>query len=449
MQKKLLNIFLSLVLNCTLIFDVSAALDHAEEFYLDNGLQVLVIPNHKAPVIQQVMLYKTGRIDEPEGKGGIAHFLEHLMFRGTYKFSDGEFEKLIEENGGVSNAATSLDFTYYHQFLSIDRLELAMYLEADRMTGLKIDDAAFSKEKEVVFQERQQRINMSPVSKFWEKYNRYLWNGAVYGEPISGTSQQIKNITKQDVLSFYQRYYKPNNAVLILSGDIDVETAKELAQKYYGKISFNQMDAKDNISEIDIDEFAHNESDIASHYEDVKVSRVVGSYILPHYQGDSSTLYSLILLSEYLSESVTSPLYQKMVAKEHLAVSAQTAFDYLNRGNSVFEFYAYFQDERNLPKIKKIFQKTLRETLDKLTEKELNKVKSRLLAGMVYQYDNPATAANIAVQWLGAGYSLADLKQFENNINKVTLQQVLESTAMLSRLHPVWGTVLPFSGENK
>ena len=199
MQKKLLNIFLSLVLNCTLIFDVSAALNHAEEFYLDNGLQVLVIPNHKAPVIQQVMLYKTGRIDEPEGKGGIAHFLEHLMFRGTYKFSDGEFEKLIEENGGVSNAATSLDFTYYHQLLSIDRLELAMYLEADRMTGLKIDDAAFSKEKEVVFQERQQRINMSPVSKFWEKYNNTQGQGKTL---FLESSTPLKIIITALIISF-------------------------------------------------------------------------------------------------------------------------------------------------------------------------------------------------------------------------------------------------------
>ena len=115
-----------------------------------------------------------------------------------------------------------------------------MYLEAYRMTGLKIDDAVFSKEKGVVFQERQQRINVSPVNKFWEKYNRYLWNGSIYGEPISGTSKQIENISKQDILDFYRQYYKPDNAVLILSGYIDVETAKELAQKYYGKIGNGQ-----------------------------------------------------------------------------------------------------------------------------------------------------------------------------------------------------------------
>lgn len=447
MPKKFLYSLLVFLICGSFASKASAALKNAEEFFLDNGLQVIVIPNHKAPIVKQVVLYKVGRIDEPEGKGGIAHFLEHLMFRGTHKFADGQFEKLIEANGGISNAATSHDYTYYHQFLSVDRLELAMYLEADRMTGLKISDKAFEKEREVVLQERQQRLNTSPTNKFWEKYHRYLWNGSLYGEPVSGTSKEIRSITKEDVLEFYHKYYKPNNAILILSGDIDVETAKELAQKYYGKINSGAIDdRKNNIAEVD-DEFLHNESEIISRRKDVKVLRLIGSYILPHYQGNSPSLYSLILLSEYLSESVTSPFYKKMVTDEHLALSSETAFDYLNRGNSMFAVYAYFQESKNLLKIKKMFKETIKETLDRLTEKELQKVKNRLLAGMVYQYDNPATAADITLRWLGAGYSLADIQQFEDNIEKVTLQQVLENTSMLNRVYPVWGMLLPLSEE--
>lgn len=445
MLKRLFTFWIAILGCCVLSTNVFAALNHAEEFYLDNGLQVVVIPNHKAPIVKQIIMYKVGRIDEPLGKGGIAHFLEHLMFRGTHKFADGQFEKLIEENGGVSNAATSHDYTYYYQFLSVDRLELAMYLEADRMTGLKISDKAFTKEKEVVFQERQQRLNASPSSKFWEKYNRYLWNGSLYGEPVSGTSKEIRNITKQDVMDFYRQYYVPNNAVLILSGDIDVETAKELAQKYYGKIASRTIEKKNEAVSLAGGEFMQSESEIISRQQDVKVLRMAGSYLLSHYQGNDASLYSLILLSDYLSGSVNSPVYQKMIEKNHWAISAETDFDYLNRGNSIFGTYAYFQDPQNKLKIKNTFKGIFKETLDKLTEKELEKTKERLLAGMTYHYDNPSDAADIVLKWLGAGYSLADIQQFEENINKVTLQQVLENMAMINRLYPVWGELQPLA----
>jgi len=225
----------------------SAAFNKAEEFYLSNGMHVVVIPNHKAPVVHHTVLYKVGSIDEPQGKGGIAHLLEHLMFRGTHKFKDGKFDNLINFNGGKSNAATSQNYTYYYQLLGVQSLELAMYLEADRMYGLKLDNDIFIKEREVVYQERQQRMNADTTSSFWEQYNKIFWGDCPYGESISGTEREIKNISIDDIKEFYKNFYAPNNALLILSGDIDIQTAKNLAEKYYGSIKAKPIKSKENL----------------------------------------------------------------------------------------------------------------------------------------------------------------------------------------------------------
>ena len=225
---------------------VLAAFSHAEEFSLSNGMQVIVIPNRKAPIVQQVVLYKAGSIDEPKGKGGIAHLPEHLMFRGTYKFKDGKFDELIEFNGGKSNAATSQNYTYYYQLLNIKALELAMFLESDRMHGLKISDDLFKSERDVVFQERKQRMNSDTTSDFWEQYNKLFWGNCPYGESISGTENEIKNITITDIKDFYKKFYTPNNAILILSGDIDKVTAQTLAEKYFGSLKSQVLKKQTN-----------------------------------------------------------------------------------------------------------------------------------------------------------------------------------------------------------
>ncbi len=440
------------IIICIVLFGIShpakAALDNAQEFFLDNGLQVIVIPNHKAPIVKQVVLYKVGRVDEPVGKGGIAHFLEHLMFRGTHKFTDGKFNELIEKNGGISNAATSHDFTYYYQFLSVDRLELAMYLEADRMTGLNITDDVFTKEKNVVLQERNQRLSADTTKLFWEKYEKLLWDESLYGEPVSGTDEEIKNISKQDILDFYNKYYAPNNAVLILSGDIDIETAKDLAQKYYGKIKTHSKIEREDKSITNTSEYYHNVYDLTSRRKDVKISRLVGCYHLSHFDGKNPLLYAMIVLENYLSGSISSPVYQQMILQKHLAVSAATSFNYLRRGSSTFSMYAYFQRPENASKIKEAFVQNLKATLKKLTPQELEKVKKRILAGIIYQNDNPSDAAEIVVRWLGTGYSLQDIQNFEKNINAVTLEQVRDYVKTLQDMYPFWGVLMPLTEDH-
>ena len=232
MQKKLINILFLLTM---LAFGNSAQakLFNGEEFYLDNGLRVIVIPNHRAPIVKHMVWYKAGSIDEPLGKGGEAHLLEHLMFRGTRKIKGNRFNEIMEANGAESNAFTSTDMTAYHQGLDISRLELAMFLEADRMQNLEISDKDFALERDIVFQERKQRIDNNPAAYFGEALRRSLWLDHPYARPVTGMPEEILALTKEDVEAFYNKFYAPNNAVLVLSGDIDVKTAKLLAEKYY------------------------------------------------------------------------------------------------------------------------------------------------------------------------------------------------------------------------
>lgn len=187
---------------------VSAELFGLSSFVLDNGMQVLVIPNHKAPIIKHMVWYKAGSVDEPRGKGGTAHLLEHLMFRGTRKVKDGVFNDLISRNGGESNAFTSLDYTAYHQELDISRLELAMFLEADRMQNLKITPEAFAKERDIVFQERKQVVDNNPLSYFGESMRKLLWQDHPYALSVGARRKILWRLRKRTLNVFMNSFMR-------------------------------------------------------------------------------------------------------------------------------------------------------------------------------------------------------------------------------------------------
>ena len=193
---------------------------NADSFMLSNGLQVVVIENHRAPVVTQMMWYKTGSIDDPLGKSGIAHLLEHMMFKGTAAVPDGEFSKIIARNGGTENAFTSLDYTAYYQNIARDRLELVMFLESDRMKNLRFLQKDFDPELEVVKEERLMRTENNPAALLNERRNSALWGEHPYGRPVIGTKKELSALTLNDVKRFYRTHYAPDNAVLVVAGDI-------------------------------------------------------------------------------------------------------------------------------------------------------------------------------------------------------------------------------------
>ena len=207
-----------------------------ETFTLDNGLQVLVISDHRVPVATHMLWYRVGAADEVAGKSGLAHFFEHLLFKGTKAVPDAAYSKIIARNGGQDNAFTSWDFTAYFARVAVDRLPLVMELEADRMTGLVLTEEVFLPERDVILEERSLRVDNNPSSRFREQMGAALYQNHRYGVPVIGWAHEIGALTQQDALAFYTRYYAPNNAFLIVSGDVTVDEIRPLAEKYYGKL---------------------------------------------------------------------------------------------------------------------------------------------------------------------------------------------------------------------
>lgn len=389
-----------------------------EEFFLDNGLQVIVIENHKSPIIQQMLFYKVGAADEKIGKGGIAHLLEHLMFRGTSKVKGQRFNRILEENGAESNAFTAQDVTAYYQFLDISRLELAMYLEADRMKGLMINESDFVTERDVVFQERKQRVDNNPAAKFYEKLRRILWQDHPYANPITGQEKEILGLTRDDAVDFYRQYYNPNNAVLILSGDIDVKTAKELVSKYYGKIK------PSNLKTAEFTTLPQNyNAKLEMSLPEVKLGRMVKMYAAPSFNKDRKSAYALEVLSEYLTGDKNSPLYQKLVIKDKKALDVDAGYDGISRSYGSFVLSVIPVGKIDA-KFENVIENAVKSSMNILNEDKIDKVKQKILSELVYLMDNPASLAQLAGYMSAVGIDIDELNVYADNIKKITVEDV-------------------------
>ena len=215
---------------------VQAGVFNPQSFTLDNGLQIVVVENARAPIVVQMVWYKVGAADEPPGKSGIAHFLEHLMFKGTPTVPSGQFSKIIAANGGSDNAFTSQDYTAYVQRVASDKLELVMRMEADRMANLHLTDEKVAPERGVVQEERRSRTDNSPSAQLYERRRAVTYLRHPYRIPLIGWKREIDGLTTGDALAFYRRHYAPNNAILIVAGDATAAEVHRLAEKYYGSI---------------------------------------------------------------------------------------------------------------------------------------------------------------------------------------------------------------------
>ena len=208
-----------------------ARLFDPETFTLDNGLTVVVVPNHRMPVVSHMVWYKVGAADEDPGKSGLAHLLEHLMFKGTPSVPPGMFSKIIARNGGRDNAFTTSDYTGYFQNVAADRLELVMRMEADRMANLTLDRETVETERAVVLEEWRMRVGNSPEGRLSQQMEAALFLNSPYHRPVIGWQSEIARLDRDDALAFYRRWYAPNNAVLVVAGDVDAATVRPLAEK--------------------------------------------------------------------------------------------------------------------------------------------------------------------------------------------------------------------------
>ncbi len=397
-----------------------AQLFNGEEFKLDNGMRVVVVPNHKAPIIKHMVWYKVGSVDEVSGKGGLAHLLEHLMFRGTTKIKGSEFNKIMEENGAESNAFTTADFTVYHQTADISRLELLMFLEADRMENLQISDDDFVRERDIVFQERKQRIDNNPQGFSGEEIDRILWQNHSYGRPVIGTNEDIFNLTKKDAEDFYRQYYAPDNAVLILAGDIEPQIAKKLAEKYYGKINKK--------AQIKSENFAKLKNNIKNHIDmelpEIKSERLLISTAAPSYNVNPKDVDALNVLAEYMGGDETAKLYKKLVLEQGVAIAVGTSYYPYARSYGEFNIGATPQKGEDLNDLLLKVRQAWDEALSELNEENLAAVKQKMVAGLIYLRDNPETAAMITGKMAGIGLDLSTIERQAELINNVSIEDV-------------------------
>ncbi|HEX3974214.1 MAG TPA: pitrilysin family protein [Stellaceae bacterium] len=419
-----------------------AKLFDAESFTLPNGLQVVVIPNHRAPIVTQMVWYKAGAADEVFGVSGAAHFLEHLMFRGTKTVAPGDFSRIVAQNGGEENAFTTHDYTAFYQDVAADRLDLVMKLEADRMANLVINDAVVKPEREVIIEERRMRIDNVPSALFDEQLDTALYLDHPYRIPTIGWENEMHKLTAKDEQDFYKKWYAPNNAVLVIAGDATVDQVKALATKYFGPIPSRPVPVRQRVQEP---------AKVASARLIMKSPRVTEinwsrQWLAPSYnRGDTSEAYPLQVLAEVLGGSAASPLYKGLVIDKGLALSAGAYYDPNQYDLATFGFSATLKHGVTVADFETALDGIVKNALDGgITAEEVERAKQRMVAAAVYARDSLSGPARIVGTALALGRSLDDVQAWPDKVAAVTPDQVREAAkAVIKDDIAVTGVLMP------
>ncbi len=316
--RRLASIIATMLLAISFGTGAVRALDvDVKEYQLDNGMKVIVVPDHRAPVVTHMMWIRVGSADEEIGKSGIAHYLEHLLFKGTKRLKPGEFSRIIRENGGEDNAFTSYDFTAYYERIATDRLELVMDLGADRFANTVFNDKDIKTELEVVKEERRSRTDNNPSALLAEQLSAAAYTAHTYGRPIIGWMSEVENLKAADAQAFYQKYYTPSNAALVVAGDVEPEAVLELAKKYYGKLpksaSTPQRKRTQEPDPIAAKRVIMEDPRVAS----PEFSRI---YLVPGVnQAAKGESEGLDVLGQVLGRGSSSYLYSELVTRQRIA----------------------------------------------------------------------------------------------------------------------------------
>jgi zinc protease len=412
-------------------------------FELDNGLQVVVVENHRAPVVIHTVWYRVGAADEPPGKSGIAHFLEHLMFKGTPSVPSGQFSKIVARHGGRDNAFTSLDYTGYIQSISRDNLELVMRMEADRMVNLELSESDVLTEREVILEERRQRIDNNPSARMGEMAQAAQYLSHPYGIPVIGWEHEMAQLSREDALAFYKTYYAPNNAILIVAGDVTPDEVRGLAEKYYGPHKPNP-DLKPRRRPQEPPQIAARR--VLYHDPLVREPALRRSYLAPsRAAGESEHAVPLQVLSEILGGGAVSRLYQALVVEQKVATVAGSYYDSVSLDASTFTVYGSPVPGGALEAVEKGIDEVLARLLaEGVTAAELKRAKDGLMAAAVFARDDLNQAPRVLGNALTAGLSVADVEAWPDKVAAVTADQVLAAAkAVLDERRSVTGLLLP------
>ncbi len=410
-------------------------LGHADEtvttFTLPNGMDAVVIEDHRAPVVTHMVWYRIGAADEVPGKSGIAHLLEHLMFKGTRRMKSGEFSAIVAANGGSENAFTSFDYTGYWQRVASDRLELMMKMESDRMRGLVLSDEDVETERAVVLEERNSRTDNNPGALFSEQRMAALYLNHPYGVPVIGWKHEIQGLTREDALAWYEKYYAPNNAVLIVAGDVDPKEVQRLARRYYGRL----RPSRDLVARHRPEE-PPQISPRRLQFVDKRVAQpyVIRTYLAPERNsGDQEQAAALSMLAELLGGSgLTSVLGQELQVQQQIALHVSAFYDGMALDKSGFGMVVVPVEGVSLQAAEAALDAVLAKFVETgVDESHLARVKSQIRAAEIYERDDIQGRARGYGEALTQGLTIEDADAWPAILQSVTADDILAAAKMV------------------
>lgn len=439
-----LRLLASFVFVCAFASAASAReLPTPETFTLRNGMQVVVITDRRAPVVTHMVWYRVGAADEPRGQSGIAHFFEHLMFKGTREIPVGEFSRIVQRNGGQLNAFTSWDYTAYYERIARDRLELVMRMEADRMRNLNLPETLIASERDVIVEERRQRIDNSPGAILGEQMRAMLYPNHPYGIPVIGWLHEIQDLQHDEALDFYRIWYAPNNAILVVAGDVNAAELRPLAERYYGRLRRTEnLPARVWTSDPPL------RGPMRTEHRDVKVRQPSLSRMYPaisYTTGQGEEAPSLDVAMDVLGGGETSRLYRALVEDQRIAVGAGASADTAGLGGGSVTLWATPAEGVDLATVEAAMDAVVAQYLaEGPTEAELARSKSGMSAAAVYSLDSQESLANIYGSSLAEGETLEAIINWPNRIEAVTREGAIDIARRTLNINTsVTGWLLP------
>lgn len=418
-------------------------------FTLDNGMDVVVIEDHRAPIVVHMVWYRAGSADEPPGASGIAHFLEHLMFKGTETMESGAFSKLVQDNGGSGNAFTSYDYTAYFQRIAADRLPLMMEKEADRMTGLRLTKEEIATEREVILEERNMRTDSEPRALLSEQMNAALYLNHPYGVPVIGWRHEMEALDQAKARAFYDRFYAPNNAILIVGGDVTPDAVRALAEKTYGQIPA-RADLPERVRPQEPPQLAPRRMTLI----DPRVAQpsLTRSYLgAERNPGDQRRAAAQALLADLLGGGQTSVLTRKLQFDTQVATWTGAYASPTSVDASSFDLVVVPAQDVSLEKAEAALDAALAAFLTEgVDADDLARIKRQYRASEIYERDSAHSMAYRYGMGLATGLTLADIAAWPELLQEITAEEILtEARALFDSPAQVTGWLMPEEEANQ
>jgi zinc protease len=409
-------------------------------FTLDNGMEVVVLEDHRAPVVVHMVWYRAGSADEVAGTSGIAHFLEHLLFKSTDTLDSGELSRVVAANGGSDNAFTSYDYTAYFQRIASDRLDLVMGMEADRMRNIRFTPEEVETERQVIIEERNQRTDSDPGAIFSEHRNAAQYLNHRYGVPIIGWRHEMEALTIEDAKAFYDRHYWPNNAILIVAGDVTADEVRALADKHYGAIPANP-----EVTPRDRPQEPPQLAERRLAYADARVAQpyVIRTYLAPERDpGAQEDAAALLMLAEVLGGSgATSVLGRELQFETQTAIYASAFYDGTSFDDTTFGLIVVPAAGVGLQEAEDAMDAVIAEFLTEgVDETQLARIKTQLSASLIYAEDDLSSLARRYGSGLTSGLTIEDIEAWPDILQAVTADDIIAAaTAIFDRDNAVTG----------